>query len=187
MRFPATTNRMILLRIVLTGFDSIFVACANEFVRDSSWLNMVEVSDRRKPEANKTYLNRIFSTLSCEFHWSYFSSFVGVIGLGIVSSLKQQSLTINTPLSSSWPSTATTIPVDKSNATSQIFRNPFCAHRWQIDWHQFFHREQFVVILPQELIYLLDQHNVFEVVVDWNHSIDMQFLFEFSMKEFILQ
>jgi len=60
IKFPATTNRMILLKIDCICLDGRIVGCVNELTRYSSWLNIIEVSDKRKPEANKIYLEIMF-------------------------------------------------------------------------------------------------------------------------------
>lgn len=55
-RFPATTNRIILLRIDWIFFDWICSGLVKELTRFSNWLNIIDVSDRRKPDTNKIYL-----------------------------------------------------------------------------------------------------------------------------------
>lgn len=169
IKFPATTTRIVLENISRNFSEEISVGAVRDLTKFSRLLKIVDVSQRRKPEQSKTYLNsnESFSIREIEDRTN-FSSLSGLIFGGIESSLQQYSLTTKAPFSFSAPRTATTTPKRKNDFHRLIELSTI--YRSQIYWRQYFHRALFVEILLLELVCQSDRRNECEVVANWIHS-----------------
>ena len=173
MRLPATTNRTTLLKMLRTAFAWVVVFWVNALTRCSNWLNITDVSERRKPEANRTYLN-VIGRKRIEWCQRRLCRWLVIVRQGQCFRNRQIFEAV----------------IFHNEYTLIVFMTTYSHHhtygdersvlragqvnlwiyRWQSDWFRDFHRGRFSVFLLRELIYPLDRCIVVVVVVNWNNS-----------------